>query len=35
VLEVEKQDKVELAQLKYRLPRLSGMGAVLSRTGGE
>jgi GTP-binding protein HflX len=26
--------QVELAQLKYRLPRLSGMGAVLSRQGG-
>lgn len=26
--------QVELAQLKYRLPRLIGMGAVLSRTGG-
>ena len=26
--------QVELAQLKYRLPRLMGMGLVLSRTGG-
>lgn len=26
--------QVELAQLKYRLPRLVGMGASLSRTGG-
>ena len=26
--------QVELAQLKYRLPRLSGLGSVLSRTGG-
>lgn len=26
--------QVELAQLKYRLPRLIGMGAILSRTGG-
>lgn len=26
--------QVELAQLKYRLPRLMGMGKVLSRTGG-
>lgn len=26
--------QVELAQLKYRLPRLIGMGAVLSRLGG-
>ncbi|MDD6214054.1 MAG: GTPase HflX [Firmicutes bacterium] len=26
--------QVELAQLKYRLPRLSGMGAAMSRTGG-
>ncbi|OFI04954.1 GTPase HflX [Clostridium acetireducens DSM 10703] len=26
--------QVELAQLKYRLPRLSGLGVVLSRTGG-
>lgn len=26
--------QVELAQLKYRLPRLSGLGTVLSRTGG-
>lgn len=26
--------QVELAQLKYRLPRLMGMGTVLSRTGG-
>lgn len=26
--------QVELAQLKYRLPRLSGMGRILSRQGG-
>lgn len=26
--------QVELAQLKYRLPRLMGLGKVLSRTGG-
>lgn len=26
--------QVELAQLKYRLPRLRGMGAQMSRTGG-
>ncbi len=26
--------QVELAQLRYRLPRLRGMGMVLSRTGG-
>lgn len=26
--------QVELAQLKYRLPRLMGLGTVLSRTGG-
>ncbi len=26
--------QVELAQLKYRLPRLSGLGGVLSRQGG-
>ncbi|SKA79574.1 GTP-binding protein HflX [Caloramator quimbayensis] len=26
--------QVELAQLKYRLPRLIGLGGVLSRTGG-
>lgn len=26
--------QVELAQLKYRLPRLQGLGKVLSRTGG-
>ena len=26
--------QVELAQLKYRLPRLRGMGNILSRTGG-
>lgn len=26
--------QVELAQLKYRLPRLTGLGQVLSRTGG-
>ena len=30
----EAKIQVELAQLKYRLPRLSGMGTVLSRTGG-
>lgn len=30
----EAKIQVELAQLKYRLPRLSGLGAVLSRTGG-
>jgi len=30
----EAKIQVELAQLKYRLPRLSGMGAILSRTGG-
>lgn len=30
----EAKIQVELAQLKYRLPRLAGMGAVLSRTGG-
>lgn len=30
----ESKIQVELAQLKYRLPRLSGLGAVLSRTGG-
>ncbi len=29
----EAKIQVELAQLKYRLPRLSGMGTVLSRTG--
>ncbi|EDS76851.1 GTPase HflX [Clostridium massiliodielmoense] len=29
----EAKIQVELAQLKYRLPRLIGMGAVLSRTG--
>ncbi|WP_461206432.1 GTPase HflX [Clostridium sp. DL1XJH146] len=29
----EAKIQVELAQLKYRLPRLSGMGDVLSRTG--
>lgn len=26
--------QVELAQLKYRMPRLTGLGKVLSRTGG-
>ena len=26
--------KVELAQMKYRLPRLTGMGTILSRLGG-
>jgi GTP-binding protein HflX len=30
----ESKIQVELAQLKYRLPRLSGLGSVLSRTGG-
>ncbi|MCY6370479.1 GTPase HflX [Clostridium ganghwense] len=30
----EAKIQVELAQLKYRLPRLAGLGAVLSRTGG-
>lgn len=30
----EAKIQVELAQLKYRLPRLMGMGTVLSRTGG-
>lgn len=30
----ESKIQVELAQLKYRLPRLSGLGTVLSRTGG-
>lgn len=30
----EARIQVELAQLKYRLTRLSGLGAVLSRTGG-
>lgn len=29
----ESKIQVELAQLKYRLPRLSGLGIVLSRTG--
>lgn len=29
----EAKIQVELAQLKYRLPRLSGLGTVLSRTG--
>jgi GTPase len=29
----ESKIQVELAQLKYRLPRLSGLGTVLSRTG--
>ncbi|WP_426349220.1 GTPase HflX [Alloiococcus sp. CFN-8] len=30
----ESRIQVELAQLKYRLTRLSGLGTVLSRTGG-
>lgn len=30
----EAKIQVELAQLRYRLPRLSGLGSVLSRTGG-
>lgn len=30
----EAKVQVELAQLKYRLPRLIGLGTVLSRTGG-
>ena len=30
----EAKIQVELAQLKYRLPRLQGLGTVLSRTGG-
>lgn len=30
----ESKIQVELAQLKYRMPRLSGLGTVLSRTGG-
>ncbi|NLP29260.1 MAG: GTPase HflX, partial [Clostridia bacterium] len=30
----EAKIQVELAQLKYRLPRLTGLGTVLSRTGG-
>ncbi|ERI90730.1 GTP-binding protein HflX [Clostridiales bacterium oral taxon 876 str. F0540] len=30
----EAKIQVELAQLKYRLPRLLGLGSVLSRTGG-
>lgn len=30
----EAKIQVELAQLKYRLPRLMGLGSVLSRTGG-
>lgn len=30
----EARIQVELAQLKYRLNRLSGLGAILSRTGG-
>lgn len=30
----ESKIQIELAQLKYRLPRLSGLGTVLSRTGG-
>lgn len=30
----EAKIQVELAQLRYRIPRLSGLGAILSRTGG-
>ncbi|OPJ63568.1 GTPase HflX [Clostridium oryzae] len=30
----ESKIQVELAQLKYRIPRLMGLGTVLSRTGG-
>ncbi len=30
----EAKIQVELAQLKYRMPRLTGLGAILSRTGG-
>ena len=30
----EAKIQVELAQLKYRLPRLMGMGTILDRTGG-
>lgn len=30
----EAKIQVEMAQLKYRLPRLAGLGMVLSRTGG-
>ena len=30
----EAKIQVELAQLKYRLPRRTGLGTVLSRTGG-
>jgi GTP-binding protein HflX len=30
----EAKIQVELAQLKYRLPRLLGLGTILSRTGG-
>lgn len=30
----EAKIQVELAQLKYRIPRLMGLGTVLSRTGG-
>lgn len=30
----EAKIQVELAQLKYRIPRLQGLGSVLSRTGG-
>lgn len=30
----EAKIQIELAQLKYRLPRLTGLGEVLSRTGG-
>ena len=30
----EAKIQVELAQLKYRLPRLTGLGTILSRTGG-
>ncbi|KPU45103.1 GTPase HflX [Oxobacter pfennigii] len=33
-LTMEGKLQVELAQLKYRLPRLIGLGKVLSRTGG-
>ncbi|SHH39168.1 GTPase HflX [Clostridium grantii] len=29
----ESKIQIELAQLKYRLPRLSGLGTILSRTG--
>lgn len=30
----EAKIQVELAQLKYRMTRLTGLGTVLSRTGG-